>query len=383
MPGLSSSGFLALRLAEVLAELRIRWRAEFGANTDLSADSPDGQIVGILAEREAALWEQLTLLYASAGLDSATGAALDEHAALAAITRLAASSSTVTLTAAGTPATVLAAGRRVVLDDSGTIWELAGATIGGGGTVDVLATAVETGPLPALSGSDWTIQTPVTGWTGVTNALDADVGRSAESDEALRQRVRSNFVAAGAPSDGIRGAIARLADVDEVIVAQNVTSAVDAEGRPPHSFEAIVRGGDDDAIAQAIWNTKPHGIEAYSESGDSGTATTVLGGTEVVPFTRPTEIPVWIEADVEIDPARYPVDGDALVAAEILAHEAVLTMGVDVVPFAIIQGIETPGIVSLVMRVGRAVNPAATVPLAMATREIATLDSSRITVARV
>lgn len=383
MPGISSSGFSALRLPEVLSELRTRWRGEFGANADLSADSPDGQIVGILAEREAALWELLALIYAAIGLDSATGAALEELAALAAITRLPATASTVTLLAAGTPATVLPAGRQVTLDDSGTLWTLAGATIGGGGTVAVLATASETGPLPALSGSNWTIATPVTGWTNVTNALDAELGRTVETDEALRRRVRDGFVALGSTADGIRGAVARVEGVEEVVVPDNVTSSTDSEGRPAKSFEVIVRGGDDDAIAQAIWSTKPYGIEAFSDSGDSGEATDALGGTRVVPFTRPTEVAVWIEADVSIDAARYPVDGDALVAAEILAHEAQLTMGVDVVPFAILQGIETPGILSCVLRVGRAVDPATTTPLAIEMREIAVLDSSRITVARV
>lgn len=383
MPGLSSTGFLAARLDEVRTAIESAWRTAFGANADLAADSPDGQIVGILAEREASLWEQLAGVYAAAFLDSAAGVALDEIATLAAVTRLGASASTVTLTATGTPGTVLPAGRRVGLDDTSTVWSLAAATIGGGGTVDVLATAVDTGPLPALSGSDWTIQTPVTGWTSVTNALDATLGRTRESDEALRARVRALFSAAGAPSDGVRAAVAQVADVDEVIVASNTGMVTDSEGRPPKSIEVIVRGGDDDAIAQAIWNTKALGIESYSASADSGSATTTLGGTETVPFTRPTEVDVYIEADVTIDPTLYPVDGDALVAAEILAHEALLTIGVDVTPFRILQGIETPGIVTCTLRVGRSANPTETTPLAMALRELAVLDSSRITVTRV
>lgn len=383
MAGLTATGFRALRLDEVRAELEALWRGTFGANADLSADSPDAQIVGILAEREASLWELLAAVYAAVGLDSATGAALDELAALAAVTRLPATASTVTLTLTGTPGTVLAAGRRVSLDDSGTVWTLPAATIGGGGTVDVLATASATGPTPALAGSDWTIDTPVTGWTSVANALDADEGRSVETDEALRQRVRRGFSAAGAPSDGLRAAISRLANVTEVIVVANTGYVTDADGRPPKSVEAIVRGGADDEIAQALWATKAMGIEAYSASADSGTATTALGTTVAVPLTRPTVVDVWITVALTVDASRYPPNGDDLVEAEALGYEDVLTVGADVVPFEVLQRIETPGILAAEVRVGRAANPTLTTPLGIGLRELAALDSSRITVTRI
>ena len=47
MAGVTADGFTAKTALEIKAEIEADWREEFGANVDLSPDSPDGQIIGI------------------------------------------------------------------------------------------------------------------------------------------------------------------------------------------------------------------------------------------------------------------------------------------------------------------------------------------------
>lgn len=365
------------RLDEIRTELETRWREEFGDNVDLSSESPDAQIIGIMAEREASLWEQAEAVYASGNVGSATGAALDERAAMTGLTRIPATQSTVTVTLHGTPATVIAAGRVIRLADQLSRFTLPGATIGGGGTVDVLATAEDTGPIQALAGSTWEIVTPVTGWSSTTNALDADLGHALESDASLRARVRRSQISVSNVADAIRKAIALIDGVTEVKVAQNVLDFTDADGRPPHSFEVIVVGGSDAEIAATIWALKPDGIETY---GTTTQATTdALGHSVDVRFTRPASVNIWLTAEITAD-ADFPADGAALVAAELLAYEAQIVSDLDVVAWKLLQGVETAGIADITLFLGRSASPSLSVPVVISAREIAALDSSRITV---
>src|SRR5262245_15395401 len=100
-------GFSAMSLNDVKADLEAVWRAEFGASADLSADSPDGQVVGIMSERFALLWELAQAVYDGYAPDFAQGQALDEVAAITGTVRKSAAFSTVTATATGTNGTVL------------------------------------------------------------------------------------------------------------------------------------------------------------------------------------------------------------------------------------------------------------------------------------
>jgi uncharacterized phage protein gp47/JayE len=364
-------------LDEIRTELEARWRSEFGDNVDLSSESPDAQLIGIMAEREASLWEQAEAIYGAGNVVSATGAALDERAALTGLSRIPASSSTVTVTIHGTPGTVLAAGRVIRLADQLSRFTLPGATIGGGGTVDVLATAEDTGPVQALAGSTWEIVTPVTGWSSTTNALDANLGRAIESDAALRARIRRSQISVSNVADALRKAIALIDGVTEVKVTQNVLDFTDADGRPPHSFEVIVVGGADAEIAATIWDLKPDGIETY---GTTTQATTdALGHSVSVRFTRPASVNIWLTAQITAD-AAFPANGTALVAAELLAYEAQIVTDLDIVGWKLLQGVETAGISNITLLLGRAASPSLTTPVVIGPREIAALDSSRITV---
>jgi len=91
--GLSSQGFKLKRLDTVKTEIEDKLRSLLGPGINLEPESVFGQLVGVFADREALLWEQLQALYNAQYPDTAEGVQLDLAASLVGVTRRAATRS--------------------------------------------------------------------------------------------------------------------------------------------------------------------------------------------------------------------------------------------------------------------------------------------------
>lgn len=71
--------------------------------------------------------------------------------------------------------------------------------------------------------------------------------------------------------------------VSLVTISNNTTGVTitPAFGRPPKSFEIVVQGGTDTAVAQAIYASQPGGIQAYGAPVLNTTGTTTNGSTSL------------------------------------------------------------------------------------------------------
>lgn len=377
--GLTITGFNPKRLEDVRQAIIDELKAKLGQNIRTDDKSVLGQAIGVFAEMFADLWETAEDVYASGFLGSATGAALDDKVALAGIVRLGATLSVVTLTLGGVATTFVPAGSIARDSVTGTRWvTLADATIGGGGSVTVLASPETTGAVIGLSGTITEIVTPVTDWNSVTNVEDADVGRDQETDASLRQRFILGFRIGGGSSDeAIRAVLLNIDDVTEVNVVSNRSDVVDADGRPPHSVEAIVRGGLDQEIFDALLLAAPAGIRTFGVNA-IGTSLDSKGDAQPVEFTRPIDTNIWVEVEYEVT-GTPPADIEDLAEAEILVFGGAFQTGQDVIPFKFIQNIETTGFLSMVFKVSLAPSPVLDDPIVMSARQLADFDSSRIT----
>ncbi len=105
------------------------------------------------------------------------------------------------------------------------------------------------------------ITNPMDGVSACTNPAAIDGGRGRETDEEFRDRYyQSVDYAGGVNADAIAGEIMQNVDaVYSAICYENDTDETDALGLP-HSIEAIVYGGLDADIAQAIFRRKAAGI---------------------------------------------------------------------------------------------------------------------------
>lgn len=145
------------------------------------------------------------------------------------------------------------------------------------------------GPVEALAGEITAIDTAETGWIACNNLIAAAKGRNDETDDALR--IRMYLRDGKATEAAIRKKVLNdVTGVSGCSVRSNRTMYVDSDGRRPKCFEVTVEGGDDQEIAQAIWDTAPGGIEIFADPMQGGihrTVTDVEGRPQDVWFSRP------------------------------------------------------------------------------------------------
>ena len=131
--------------------LRTRFQQAFGSDLALDPETPQGEIIGILALTLAEADEDIAAI--ANGVFATCGARrlLDRLGSLLRLYRLAATKSTVTVACTGVAGTVIPAGSRVA-DEHGTQFQsLAAATIASGGSVNVDFESVEAGAIEAAA----------------------------------------------------------------------------------------------------------------------------------------------------------------------------------------------------------------------------------------
>lgn len=154
-------------------------------------------------------------------------------------------------------------GRAIVFVEMTSTWAFS-TTVGDAWSATAgFSEAVETGPVRASFGTMTRIAAgPSGGWEGVVNRVDATLGTRAESDGAYKTR---HALAAQGRGKATPRALAQqllaLQGVTAVKIYQNTLGFPD-NGRPSHSFEAVVDGGDQLLIAETIWLSHTTGTQS-------------------------------------------------------------------------------------------------------------------------
>ena len=173
------------------------------------------------------------------------------------------------------------------------------------------------------------------------------------------------------------------AGTDLCTTYENNTDEVDSDGRPPHSVEVVVDGGEDAAIAQEIWRLKAGGIDTYGS--ESALASDVKGMLHTIHFNRPDRIKIWLKVTVSKNPDRDLAPSAASdIAKALLAKGQAQTMGEDVVLqryfAAVFQAAPGVGYISLTATSGDTAGTYRTDNIDISLRQIAAFDAARIEV---
>ncbi len=156
-------------------------------------------------------------------------------------------------------------------------------------------------------------------------------------------------------------------------------------GRPPKSFEAVVVGGTDAAVAYQIWLTKPAGIETY------GNTTVIIidsqGNNQAINFSRAVPVYLWLLMTITLNPQEtFPVNGLQLISNAILNYGNSLGIGIDVILQRLeAQAFLVPGVATATATIAKTYSLSDT-PIYVSTdidignTEVSTWDLSRIVV---
>jgi hypothetical protein len=251
----------------------------------------------------------------------------------------------------------------------------------GEGAVDVAATATETGPLAANSGTITEIGTPVFGWRGVINLLDARRGANQMADEQLRELREIELAGPGTgPVDAIEADLMKDGNVPGIISAtvfNNNSDVTDADGVPPHSVEALVLGGEDQDVWDQLHRSVPGGIRTHGT--EVGTALDRRGRPQTYKFSRPAEVLIYVVLTVERVPTTAPADLEDQIAQAIVDWGAEQANGKDAVSSRIASlGFVDDSVIDVEAFIGIAPAPISDATIAIALREIARYNTSRI-----
>lgn len=451
--GFTGTGFVAKTAQIIQADIGANLQAAYGTSFQIDEGSAAGQLGAVIAAVAAELWEVGEQTISGIDPDKATGAQQDATNALTGTVRKPATKSLVFLTLMGTPTTAVNAGFQAKTADTGVTfstivaatiatlpaWQAthgynlrdrvtnanrvyycitAGTSAGSGGptttaadivdggvhwrylgegtgSVDVLAQALETGPLVAVSGDISVIVTPVAGVSnpgGVINVFDATLGTDIESDEAYRVRREQELAGAGGgTAAAIAALIRKLSGVIAVHVFENKTDFTDANGLPPHSIEALVEGGADQDIINLLGNEVVDGIAIYSGGGTvTGTFVDSEGFSETIVFSRPVLVNIYVDVTLHFDNTNGGASyaGDQAVKDAIAAAGLKYVIDLDVFATRITAAVLGVAGVLDVPRSGSlggtlistAPTPTSDATISIDSRSLASFDTSRITV---
>jgi hypothetical protein len=335
--GLSDAGVVVPRTADFLDEIRSQFASRTGLDVNWNDDLFLGESTAIMAQLLGDQAELVQAVYDSGSIGNASGVQLRNLSKLAGVDPKPATKSQVGLRLSGTPGTVVIQGKMAAGGGDGLArWVLAAdATIGGGGTVDVVAQAEDPGRVTAVPGAIATIATPVPGWTGVTNPAAATPGTETETDTQLRiRRVQSLQNGEGNGIGTIRAKLLALDFLTQAAVFDNPdgeAQVIEGISMPAHSYLAVVLPNPLTADQQAqvvrlLYSLTP----PASRTAGTDVVGTVIGadGTlKSVGFDYATLIPANVTGTLTMASGFSAVDASAQLRQLVEAYEVTLLIG--------------------------------------------------------
>jgi uncharacterized phage protein gp47/JayE len=191
-------------------------------------------------------------------------------------------------------------------------------------------TATKTGAVIVSTGALNEIVSKVNGLDSAVNYASGITGRAAESDTELRMGLGTRQKQSTSNEVAIQNEILKVSGVEYARVYSN-REIHEVERRPPKSYEAVIVGGDEQAIAQTIFDKGPAGIQAFGniikDVVDSEGFHWNIG------FSRPENKYIWIKVDYSRNEEEdLPMDVVSAVQENIIAWgQTALNVGIDLI----------------------------------------------------
>ena len=323
--GITAEGFKVKPREAILADTNARFIATFGTTFDVTPSSPDGQVIGIVADLLYASWLREEAVFNTFIPSKAYGSGLDDLVALNGIRRIENQPTTVLCTLGGTAGVLVPQGS-IVETVEGLQFKTNTPVILPN---DVTVTCLTLGAIPVGAGEVTVINAdnPIAAWTSVNNTEAGVLGIVRQTDPELRALRNNSTISRGVHTvDAIYQSISNL-NLTHIYVDNNDTDAT-VDGVPARTIHVIVEGGNRQEIAQAIFNNLPVGVPTYGSITEQ--VADIKGHLHDIKMDRPLDVLVEVSAELTIG-VGAPYNTAELVQAAIVDHINTLGIGVDVV----------------------------------------------------
>ena len=289
--------------AQVLFQVQSWWLSAMGDNLNVNPATPQGQIMA--SEAAAVQDKNSQLLYIANMFNplTADGQWQDALAKIYFIARQPARATVVQVECTGLAGTVIPGSdtstepAQVQTADGQTLTCQETGTIGDDGTVTLQFAADVTGPVEIAAHAVDNIVQAIPGWDSVDNPLAGVTGQDVESRAAFEaRRYASVALNARSVASAVYARVGQLSGVLDLVVRQNRGDAsivVDGVTFAPHSIFVSVLGGENNDIAEAIYNSLSAGCD-YNGNTSVVVTDAMTGAQETVSFTRPDTMRVGV-----------------------------------------------------------------------------------------
>lgn len=300
--------------ATIVSDMISAMQGIYGTDINVEPNSPDRQMIELFAQAKADLLDTIAQCYNSFSPESASGTVLDQRCAINGVIRRGATYTRVPITIVTTSSVDLEGldtntiNPFTIADDGGTRFFLETTqTLAAGTHTGIIFRAENIGTVSTTLNTITVIDTVTLGVSSVNNpSSNIANGIDEETDPQLRYRRRLSVSATSTGFlAGLIAALNALEGVSDAIVYENVGTTTDIYGVPAHSMWAIVDGGTDTDIANAIYNKRNAGC---GMRGDVTVNISQVNGT-LFPVKFDWAIPqdLWISATItSTDPTHVP-----------------------------------------------------------------------------
>ena len=306
---IGENGIVTQSLEEIIGDLTSQFLTIY-PNANLAQNSPDAQLIGIMAQAKKDILDFITAIYNNLNPDTVTGIPQQVLYRLNGLEIEAYTYSfvyvNVTFTDLVNISGIGAANINnadvsgfTVTDANGNRWILSEdyspATIG---THSLIFRAAELGSITAAPNTINIMETVIAGISGVNNpAVNYQTGADGESASQFRlRRDKSISIPAQGFEDAIEAQLLALSDVTEAKVYNNRTSST-VDGIPAHTIWVIVRGGTSQEIAPIIYYNVPPGIPMRGTQ--TGTVTRANGNNATVNYDEASSTDLYIQMNIK------------------------------------------------------------------------------------
>lgn len=307
---LTYDGLITKDNLTLVEELKTNLQNIYGGEETLNFDSntPDGQLVEIMAELGTVIRQMITEVYNSCDPDKCSGSVQDVRYQINFLERKAGAftlqnititaNKTVTLQGLDNAFNEEEAAAYTVSDNNGNLWYLVDTTTIYSGVTTLEFRAQNKGYIVPTVGTIINQVTIVDGVTNVINNVGAtSIGYEQESDSDFRIRRNQSTTVKGQSNEDAM--LAQILEIDGVIDATyhiNRTNSTDATSTPAHTLWVVVEGGANYNIAEAIYMN-------LGGCGTRGSVTVPINTASLqtinINFDRETIIPFYIKFTIK------------------------------------------------------------------------------------
>jgi len=324
MAKITATGVELTPLDEYVTLINNAFITAFGSNISLDPSTPQGQIIGVLAEALTQLDQSVVDVANSYSFKQAVGVALDNVAANLNVERKEAIKTIVECDLRGVAFTVIAAGSKAKNSDDDTFSLLSEVQLDGLGIGSGSFQSDKEGEIFVEADTLNQVATAVNGWETVNNPADGVTGQDVEENLNVRTRYQSSVtINALGYKQAVEASLKAISNVTDARVFENFTSSdkiVEGVTLLPHSIGASVLGGDVVDIAKVL--------ALKNSEGTNFTGSTVIPVVDFanninfdVRFFETTEVEIIIELDITTD-STYPADGDDQIKQNLIDYFA-------------------------------------------------------------